>query len=86
MNNKRFLETDQHFKISLLPEIGKAHSVTVYIHDIIYRWNQTLLAADSVIASGPESVPSASSLGYLQQIPNSISSIIFSPNNLTIQQ
>ena len=37
MNNKRFLETDQHFKISLLPEIGKAHSITVYIHDIIYR-------------------------------------------------
>ena len=32
------------------------------------------------------SVPSASSLGYLQQIPNSISSIIFFPNNLTIQQ
>lgn len=37
-----------------------------------------------VIAAPESGVPSASSLEYLQQI--SISSIIFFPSNLTIQQ
>lgn len=31
-NNKRFLETDQYFKISLLPEICKAPYMIVYIY------------------------------------------------------